>query len=345
MDRKRIVLVGAIVGVAGTAGLYVQGKGSPAPRAQASVSPTVSAPAPAAPTGMVETAAVAADMPAPLQQVPPLPAVAGVFDLATATPAPNLQLTTETPIAAPLIVETAGAVAKTADAVPAGPLATACPEDLALLPQPGAMLEIGLVAPCRAGQRVVIRHSGLAVTGRISEGGALVASIPALEAQAEVTVAFADSTRVSAMSEVGDLQLYDRFAVQWMDGDAFGLHAFEAGAELGAAEHVWADAPRAAGATGGFLTEIGSTEVERPLRAQVYTWPAGVAALSGDVSIMLEAAVTPDTCGRELIGETVQLTTGRLAVRDLTLAMPGCEAVGEFVMMHDILETERHAAN
>ena len=50
------------------------------------------------------------------------------------------------------------------------------------------MIDILLSAPCRRDERVVLRHAGLAVTYRTNAAGALFASLPALSAEAAVSV-------------------------------------------------------------------------------------------------------------------------------------------------------------
>ena len=55
------------------------------------------------------------------------------------------------------------------------------------------------------------------------------------------------------------------------------------------------------------------------MMAQVYTWPADT---SVSAEVVIEAAVTEMTCGRELLGETVEARGGAVQVTDLTLAMP-----------------------
>lgn len=319
MDKKRIIRVGAIVMVAGATGFFMQANGpdKAVPRAAAAV---------AAPATAAQIAAP------PLRPVAALPPTAeGSLPGPADTTLHNAALT-------------AGAPAASAPQ-PQAMTPPACPQDMALIAQPGAMLDLGLLAPCRPNQRVTIRHGGLVITGKTSAAGTLVATIPALQSPAEVAIFFADGTDILQTVEVADLARYDRFAVQWMQDDAFQLHALQAGATYGTPGHVSADTPHAATAEGGFLSLLGDASADRPLLAQVYTWPAGVAALSGKVNLSVEAAVTATTCGREILGETLQLTGGKLVIRDLTIAMPGCEATGDYVVLDNPVSPERLAAN
>ena len=227
------------------------------------------------------------------------------------------------------------------------PLAAAnvgCAEDLVLVPAPGALLDLGLIAPCRAEQRVLLRHGGLVVTGRLSPAGTLAMTLPALTSPAEVSIAFSDGSDVKQTADVPDLDRFDRFAVQWMAEDSFALHAFADGAGYDQPGHIRAGVAPGPLADGGFVLALGDAGVDRPLLAQVFTWPAGRPALSAKVDLMIEAPVTEATCGREMLGETVQRIGGRLSVRDLTLAMPDCDGTGGFVVLTDPLADERLAA-
>lgn len=60
-------------------------------------------------------------------------------------------------------------------------------------------MEILLLAPCHAGESVVLDHAGLILRVPTSENGALFAAIPMLDAEAPVTLTFADGTMAEAM--------------------------------------------------------------------------------------------------------------------------------------------------
>lgn len=261
---------------------------------------------------------------------------------AVAVPAIPL-VTAPTPVEAPAPLLAAASAEPVVTPLADPPVVAAsqeCAADIALIPRDGAMLDLGLLAPCRPDQQVLIRHAGLVISARTSAAGTLVASIPALQGPAEVAIAFADGTQAVAFTEVADLSRYDRFAVQWMGDDAFQLHAY-----AGEATHIHAAAPNDVTANGGFLVRLGDRATDRPLLAEVYTWPAENGAFAGTTTLDIEAAVTEATCGREILGETLQLTGGRLTVRDLTIAMPDCGAVGEYVVLPNPVITEKLVAN
>lgn len=232
--------------------------------------------------------------------------------------------------------------------VPVQPVAEApapkdCKPVLDLSVEPAAMLGLVLTAPCNPDERVVLRHAGLAVTGRTSMTGSLFLSLPAMEQAAQVSVLFGDGASVEGSIAVPELAGMQRFGVQWMAQDAFQVNAFEGGADYGQPGHVSAATPQrpAPGQphSGGFLTQIGSDQVDLPMLAEVYTYPA-----KGEADIVVEAAVTKTTCGRELLGETLMSRAGQVTVTDLTLAMPDCSAVGDFLMLKNLVPDPKIAA-
>jgi hypothetical protein len=207
-----------------------------------------------------------------------------------------------------------------------------------LIPQPGAMIGITLLAPCNPDQRVVLQHAGLAVTGRTSASGALFAVLPALTQRAEIEAIFSAGERQSASLVVNDFAGIKRFAVQWQDKDAFQLHGFENGAGYDEPGHISAGFTGTLGET-GVLTLLGDATVPLPLLAEVFTF--GPAAKA---DVVLEAAVTEGTCGREILGETILSKDGTVTVTDLTVAMPTCDAVGDILVLKNLLQDMTLAA-
>jgi len=284
--------------------------------------------------GLRQTAAVA----------PPLAARLG----ATQQPAPIAL-----PVAAPVVTAAAAPekapvpVAITLLLLGEDPrLATAdCPVQLDLAPQPYAMLGLTLLAPCRPSQRVVLRHGGLAITAKTSATGALFLTLPAMEKTAAVAVRFGDGQSAAAQIQVPELAGVRRFGVQWLAADAFQVHAFERGADYGAGGDVHAANPQSptagAPASGGFLTLLGNGQVELPMQAEIYTYPADGAT---PVRLVVEAAVTAQTCGRELLGELLDSTGGGTTVTDLSLMMPECDAVGDILVLNNLASDLRIAA-
>ncbi|MFN3845690.1 MAG: hypothetical protein ACK4RZ_07690 [Paracoccaceae bacterium] len=213
-----------------------------------------------------------------------------------------------------------------------------CPINLDLVAQSGAMIGVSLLAPCHADQRVVLRHEGLAVTGRTSSSGALFLSLPAFTAVAEVQAAFAMGDKVTETLTMTDFDGIERFAVQWQDADAFQLHAFENGAGYDQPGHISAAFTGKPGMT-GVMTVLGDTSTDLPLLSEIYTFGPETTA-----DVVLEAAVTETACGRELLGETIHAKNGRVVVTEVTVAMPDCDAVGDILVLKNLLQDMTLAA-
>ena len=231
------------------------------------------------------------------------------------------------------------------DEMPAAPLAAQpteppCKVTLDLSAEPGAMIGALLLAPCHPGERIVLRHAGLAVTGQTTATGSLFVGLPALEAAAKVEIIFADGERVAAAVEFPDFADLRRFGVQWQaDRDAFQLQAYEGGASFGDAGHKNADNPGASPIgqdpmEAGYLSLLGDPTTPLPMLAEVYTFPRAAAA---GAEVMIEAPVTAATCGHEMIGETLSSIAGKVTVTELTLAMPQCDAVGDFLVLKNLV--------
>ncbi len=329
MSRKKsLIRAGAVLAVALAAGHLVQtmnaGKTAEAPvkpKQIEQVSAGAETAPPAEPAVLPATASLTG-VPAAAAEatpaVPEAPVLAALPDTDPVLPEPKLPKTAALEDSFPKPLPT-----------PASPTATKdCAVDLSLTAAPQAMMSVKLSAPCRAGERVVLRHAGLAVAEAIPATGTLEIDLPALNARGEVSALFADAEVARGAVAVPDVAKVQRFAVQWMADDAFQLHAMENGAEYGQPGHVSAEMP--VSPNGGYIVALGNPTLDLPMMAQVYTWPAD-SAIKADV--VIESAVTETTCGRELLGETIAVQAGTVTVKDLTLAMPDCDAVGDILVL------------
>jgi hypothetical protein len=324
---RRLIMIVAVVGIAmGTGHIMQDGRTGPrlaaAPAVKAAAVP-LSAVLPAE-QGQPFAAAAAASLPQ-----------LAALDLGELSPV--LRSRTDVP-AAPLLrpaEPSQPAPEVRPGALPASPAtgdvaveaAQPCRPVLTLAAAPGAMIHAALDAACAAGARAVIRHEGLSFTVRVGDDGRLDLALPAFADPATVTVQLPDDT-ASARVAVPGVAAFERFAVQWMGDDAFQLRAWR-----DAAGTVPAAAAATAGPGGDALVRLGASGVAAPILAEVYTFPAG--AEPGDVRLDIEAAVTDATCGRDLIGETLQLSHGQLLLRELTMPMPGCDAIGGALVMEN----------
>lgn len=324
--KRRIAGVAAVAAIALGAGHLVQnlsaGK-APAPRPSAQLQEKPKA---------VQTVAAGPEATAPAPAAPASPA------LATITPSAPVQPPAPAPAPAPVLTE-----APPPAIAPAPKLAEVpapqpdCTASLDLVPEPRAMIGVTLLARCHENERVILQHAGLAVTAMTTASGALFTGLPGLEAEARVTAVFIDGTRVEAQVTLPDLSELRRFGVQWQGEDAFQLHAFEGGAGYGQPGDLSAANPRtpteALKASQGYITLLGDPTAPAPLLAEIYTFPADPAAKA---DVVVEAGVNKATCGREILGETLASLGGKATVTDLTVAMPECDAVGDYLVLKNL---------
>lgn len=212
-----------------------------------------------------------------------------------------------------------------------------CTPELSLAPADGAMIEVALAAPCHPSERIVLRHAGLAVTYRTNSLGVLSASLPALVPEARVSVLFPGGDMVESVLILPEAAGHRRFGVQWLGPQSLGVHAFEDKAGYGMPGHVSATDARRPAETmlpeTGFLTVLGDEAVEMPVLAEVYTFPA----TERRVPVLVEAAVTEATCGTEILAQTLSVAGGRVQTDDLSVTMPGCDAVGDYLVLKNLV--------
>lgn len=215
-----------------------------------------------------------------------------------------------------------------------------CQIDLALDAEPAAMIGVTLLAPCNANERVVLRHAGLAVTAKLGADGRLLLSMPALVTAARVEVMFANGETIDGALELPEAAALRRFGIQWQGPEAFVVNGFENGADFGEPGHV---SPAQLGRPeAGQLVLLGDSTVDLPLLAQIYTFPA---ARGQSAEVIIEAAVTEATCGRELLGETIASGANQVKITELTLAMPECSGIGDFLVLKNLASDMKIAAN
>jgi len=225
-----------------------------------------------------------------------------------------------------------------------------CTASLTAEPKAAAMVALTLNAPCAPDQRVTLHHNGMMITERTDSAGSLSLDMPALSESATFMAAFEDGVTAMALAQVTSIEIYDRVVVQWQGPGQMQLHALEFGADYGDDGHVWSSAPRepAQGALGkgGFLTVYGQPMTDRDLRAQVYTFPSGTTSAVGDISLSIEAEITPDTCDHTIEAQTLQMSGGAdLTVTDVTLSMPACDGSDGFLVLKNLLQDLKIAQN
>ncbi|UOA25469.1 hypothetical protein [Pseudosulfitobacter sp. DSM 107133] len=213
--------------------------------------------------------------------------------------------------------------------------ATAIPSGLGLV-------ELSLAAPCFPNERLVVHHSGLKFSETTDAAGNLEMSMPVLVDPAVIVVAFANGDGAVVQTPVPSLDQFDRVALQWKGDAGFEIHAREFGADYGSQHDIWAGAPgdpvEAISGEGGFLMRLGDETAPDALMADVYTYPSGTSRHNGIVDLSVEAEVSLFNCGLEIEAQSLEVNNGDITSRNLTLAMPGCDTIGSFLVLNNLIQ-------
>jgi len=231
-----------------------------------------------------------------------------------------------------------------ADVLPEPMVETAnCDPALSLTPAGFAMVTLSYDAPCAPNATVAVLHEEMLFEMVTDANGSLVVDVPALSEEALFGVEDADGEAVFAITGVPEIGMYDRVAVQWQGQGDVQLHALEFGATYGETGHVWAaatgDRVDAAAGSSGFMTQLGDGDAMIGHFADVYTFPSGLSTISGDIALSVEIEVTANNCNRAVKAQTMQVNPiGRPVTEYLSLNLPGCEAIGEFLVLNNLFE-------
>lgn len=206
-----------------------------------------------------------------------------------------------------------------------------------------AMVDLSVSAPCHAGVAFTIHHQGMMFTAKTDGDGVAVMAVPALAEVAVMIAAFEDGNGAVATTAVPDFASYDRAVLQWQGDTAVMLSAYEDGAGFGDAAHIHAANPgnmeRVTSAEGGYLVRLGDTETTDALMAEIYTFPTGMLGRAPDVMLAAEAEITSGNCGKEMSAQSIQISPdGGTSALDLTMIMPDCDAVGDFLILQNMFE-------
>lgn len=225
-----------------------------------------------------------------------------------------------------------------------------CDPDFSAVPAGDGTVRLSLSLPCATAGPVTLAHEGLRFTLVRPADGQISVRLPALTPVARFTVTLDGGARFETEVQVPEAAAYEHVALQWQAGAGMQLHAFEFGADYGAPGHVWADAPKSAEAAmrsgGGYLTRLGDGDGPGALLAEIYSFPRALAEREGVVRINIEAEVSAANCGRDVTATALQPgADGRLHPAEVVLAMPGCDAVGEYLVLKNLLRDLKLAGN
>lgn len=206
-----------------------------------------------------------------------------------------------------------------------------CAPALSAEARPGAMAALRLEAPCAPDARVMLRHQGLSVTLLTDAQGRAEALFPALSEKA-VFMAEAGGATAIASVDLPEMADWQRVALQWRESDGISLHALAPGGQPGGAGDLGLSSPAPGGATGPQVTALGHAAAPSARLAQVYSAPLGETR-----SLRVEIEVTENNCGAPVLAEMVRSDgAGGLASLDLEVTLPGCEALGELLVLQNL---------
>ena len=195
--------------------------------------------------------------------------------------------------------------------------------DLGLAPE--AMIDVALSAPCRVGERVLLRHSGLSFTGQVGVDGKLHVVLPAME-EAALVAAYFDGSAVALQAiTVPDASRHMRFAFQAAHPVQFDIRVDDAGAVYSG---------RASGQTVGPIMTLGSAGVREPMLAQVYSFPESDFA---KVKLTVELRITAETCSRSFVAETLLSQGGVVRQKPLPVTVPLCGTAGDILVLKNLI--------
>jgi hypothetical protein len=224
-----------------------------------------------------------------------------------------------------------------------------CSIEMTAEPTIAALVNIEIRSACLPATRVTLHHNGLMISEMTDNQGELFLTMPALSETAVFIADFGQEKSAITTVQVPSLRFYDRAVVQWQGVASLHLHAMEFGATFGDNGHIWdqqtGDLEKTIHGESGFLSLIGDPDLPEGMQAQVYTFPSGTTSRVGDIQLEIEAEVTDATCGREISAQSLQVTeAGAPRVQELQLTMPDCDAIGDFLVLKNVLEDLKVAA-
>ena len=227
------------------------------------------------------------------------------------------------------------------------PAVDLCAITMDAVASPGALVSLSIQAPCNSGGEVRITHAGLVFSEQLYTDGSLDITVPAFTTTAEFVAVFDDGATAKAATTVSDMAGFDRIAIVWKGATGLQLHALEGGATYGAPGHVWAETPAspetAIAGEGGFLSVLGSTA--DGFAADVYTYPVDLTLEGQEPQVSIEAQVMENTCDTRIEGTILRSTMqGAPSETSLAMAVPGCDAVGEYLVLHNLPQDLKIAA-
>ena len=326
MDIKRIVMAGGVLATAGAIGFVMQNGESAKARYAGAPVPDISG-----------------------TQSDPMEVTD--IKLTSATSKPIVSEAVATKPMSESVAEAIEAPAQEIDEPEIAGPASLCDISMNAVPSAAAMVDVSLKADCYPNERVTFHHNGMMFTHATDRDGNLDLSIPALSENAVIIVAFAIGEGALANAKVPSLADYDRMVVRSKAKSNLHINAFEFGANFREDGHVNVKSERtiehAEQGLGGFITVLGDKAQGEALVAEVYTFPTNTSQAQGDVHVSVDANVTIANCGLRIEAQTLEVSrAGKMKkVQDLSLPIPGCDAVGDFLVLQNLIQDLKVARN
>ena len=221
-------------------------------------------------------------------------------------------------------------------------LGTICKVEAEATAGAGAVIHVTLDA-CERDVPVLVQHAGLTFSGSTDAQGKLIADIPAFEPEARVSLSVAGRDPILLDVDVPAAVWYDRVALSWNGSAPLTIHALEMGADPGSAGHVSTLRPRsperADAAEGGYIVRLGNPAIGDGAVVEVYSFPSGRMDGRPTVRLSVSAEVTNATCDRRVPVRILQSLAGSIGnAETVAIAFPGCEAVGDILVLKNLLE-------
>jgi len=222
-----------------------------------------------------------------------------------------------------------------------------CEVGFTAVASPGAMVDLTLEAPCYGGQSVDFFHAGLRFSQNLDDAGLVQISVPAMEENGVYAATFSDGRTEGVEVLMPTLENYNRTALVWEGETGFQLNALEGGATFGGPGHIRADAPgtvsRATQGEGGFMSVLGAGD--GGYSSVIYTYPAQFSEIT-DLTISVEAEILQGTCAHTISGLFLRSDPHNAPQEsELTMAVPACDTVGEFLVLNNPPQALKIARN
>lgn len=225
-----------------------------------------------------------------------------------------------------------------------------CGAILSAAPVVDGLVNLTLTAPCRTDERFTLGHGGIQFSSATDSLGTFQATVPGLQPQSRFEVAFESGGSVEVTTDVLGVDSLERVALVAGSTSGFQIHALEFGADYGELGHVWAQRPGdialAAMEGNGYLMRLGDPALPNATIAEVYTFPRVGTDRDGTVRLSVEAEVTSANCNTDVSGKTIEPGPDGVPLsRSMTVAMPDCDAIGEYLVLKNLLRDLRIASN